>query len=269
MDVVEVAEAARKDNLRGFLVKHHHTATVDRAYLARKAVPGVDVFGGVTLNYSVGGLNPFAVDAALKMGGKMVWMPSVDAKNHGKHFGDLGKYDSRLDYKSPKFYENIEGITILNEEGEMDPKMAEIMDIVSDHDAAISTSHLSLEESKILVQKARRRKIKVVVTHISFVTSNLSLEDQIWMADKGALLELCYSSISPAWRNVSIDEVAANIRHVGPENFILASDLGQVHNPSPPEGLRIYIMLLLERGIEPKEIRMMVKENPEKLLGID
>jgi predicted metal-dependent TIM-barrel fold hydrolase len=89
------------------------------------------------------------------------------------------------------------------------------------------------------------------------------------MASKGAYLELCYSSLSPAWRNITIDEVAGAIRAVGPEHYILASDLGQVHNPPPPEGLRIYIMMLMERGFSPEEIRVMVKDNPEKLLGLD
>ncbi|MCW4036773.1 MAG: hypothetical protein NWE75_06235, partial [Candidatus Bathyarchaeota archaeon] len=83
------------------------------------------------------------------------------------------------------------------------------------------------------------------------------------------LLELCYSSLSPAWRSTSIEEVVEAIRTIGPEHYILASDLGQVHNPPPPEGLRIYIAMLLERGFDPEEIRLMVKDNPERLLGLE
>jgi hypothetical protein len=259
MDAEETAKAARAAGMRGLLIKHHHVPTVERAYFVGKAVPEVEVYGGVTLNYAAGGINPFAVDAALKLGGRMVWMPSADARNHLRHFGEIGKYGSRLDYKKPRIYDNVGGITILDEDGNLVPSVHEILDVTADADAAIATSHLDVEESRTLIEEAKRRKI----------TASLSVEDQRWMASKGAYLELCYSSLSPAWRNATIDEVAHAIREVGPEHYILASDLGQVHNPPPPEGLRIYIMMLLERGFTPEEIRVMVKENPERLLGID
>jgi predicted metal-dependent TIM-barrel fold hydrolase len=144
-----------------------------------------------------------------------------------------------------------------------------ILDIISDYDAVLETSHLDVSESKVLVEEARKKDIKIVVTHVGFITSSLSLEEQRWMAQRVALLELCYSSLSPAWRSISIDEVVNIVSKVGPEHYILASDLGQVHNPSPAEGLRIYIMMLLERGITPDEIEIMVKDNPERLLGLN
>jgi hypothetical protein len=268
MDAVETAKAARAAKMRGIVIKHHHTPSVDRGYFVHKAVPEVEVYGGVTLNYAAGGLNPFAVDSALRLGGKMVWMPSVDARNHKKHFGELGKYGSRLDYDKPGIYRDAQGITILDEGG-LKPEIGQILDIVAEHDAAVATSHLDLEESKALVQESRRRDVKTVVTHVNFVTASLSTDDQRWMAEKGAYLELCYSSLSPAWRSASIDDIAETVRRVGPEHYVLASDLGQVHNPAPPEGLRIYISLLLERGLDPEEVRVMVKDNPEKILGLE
>jgi hypothetical protein len=269
MDAEETAKAAREAGMRGLLIKHHHVPTVDRAYFVSKAVPEVEIYGGVTLNYAAGGLNPFAVDAALKLGGKMVWMPSADAKNHLRHFGEIGKYGSKLDYEKPRIYDNVGGITILDEEGDLVSSVHEILDVIADADAAIATSHLDIEESKALIEEARRRNIRTSVTHVAFVTASLSVEDQRWMASKDAYLELCYSSLSPAWRNATIDDVAQAIREVGPEHYILASDLGQVHNPPPPEGLRIYVTMLLEQGFTPDEIRVMVKENPERLLGLD
>lgn len=270
MDAVEAAEAARAAGMRGIVIKHHHTPTVDRAYLVHRAVPEVEVYGGVTLNYAAGGLNPFAVDAALRLGAKVIWMPSVDALNHTRHFGELGKYGSRLDYDKPRIYEGMEGITVFDDEGGLDPRVGQILDLVADADAAVATSHLDSEESKALVEEARRRGVKkLVATHVGFVTASLSVEEQRWMADRGVFLELCYSSLSPAWRCTSIDEVVEAVREVGPEHYVLASDLGQVHNPPPPEGLRIYVTMLLERGLEPDEIRVMVRENPERLLGLD
>jgi hypothetical protein len=196
-------------------------------------------------------------------------MPSADSSNHFRHFGEIGKYGTRLDYKKPQIYDDVGGITILDSEGKLFPRVHEILDVIADADAAVATSHLNLNESRALVKEARRRGIRAVVTHAKFITASLTVEDQKWMADQGALIELCYSSLSPSWRNASIDDVAREIREVGPEHYILASDLGQVHNPPAPEGLRIYVMMLLERGIEYDEIRAMVKGNTEKLLGLD
>lgn len=270
MDAVEMAESARAAGMAGLVIKHHHTPTVDRAYLTGKMVQGVKVFGGVTLNYNVGGLNPFAVDAALRLGGKIVWMPSADAMNHQKHFGDLGKYDSRLDYDRPDIYGEVSGITIFNDRGKLDKRVGKILDLIAEADAVVATSHLDVEESKALIEEARRRGVKkIIVTHVKFVTAQPSVRDQKWMTDRGAMLELCYCSLSPAWRSTSLEQVVRDIREIGAEHYVLASDLGQVHNPSPSEGLRIYIMMLLERGFTPSEIRVMVKENPEHLLGIE
>ncbi len=268
LDAFEAAEAAGASGLRGIVLKHHHIPTVDRAYFASRAVRGVEVYGGVTLNYAVGGLNPFAVDAALKLGARIIWMPTVDARNHKRCFGELGRYGSRLSYGRPGFYEEAEGISIFDG-GDLDPRLGPILGSIAESDVALATSHLSAEESKVLVEEALRRGVRrIVVTHVDFSTSNMSIEDQIWMAERGALLELCYSSISPAWRCSSIDRSVEAIRRVGVENYIISSDLGQVHNPPPPEGLRIYISLLLEHGFRAEDIMVMVKENPERLLGI-
>ncbi|MFB0543764.1 MAG: DUF6282 family protein, partial [Candidatus Bathyarchaeia archaeon] len=185
MDAVEAAEMARTAGMRGIVFKHHHLPTVDRAYFAHRAVPEVEVYSGITLNYAVGGLNPFAVDAALRLGAKIVWMPSVDARNHLSHFGELGKYGSKLDYRKPPFYESAEGITIYTEDGGLDPSLGLILDSIAEADVALATSHLSVEESMELVEEALRRGVgKVVVTHVAFITASLSIRQQRWMAER-------------------------------------------------------------------------------------
>lgn len=269
MDAHETALVAKKAGMSGFVIKHHHVPTVERAYFVSKSISGIDVFGGVTLNYAVGGLNPFAVDAVMKLGGKIVWMPTIDALNHVHHFGELGKYGTKLDYDKPRIYDRKKGITILDEEMALLQSVHEILDITADANAAIATSHLDLLESKVLVEEAKRKRIKTVVTHVAFVTASFSVEDQRWMAERGAYLEICYNSFTPIWKSATIDDVVTAIRDVGSEHYILASDFGQIHNPTPPEGIRRYIALLLEMGIQPEEIETMVKENPRKLLGID
>jgi hypothetical protein len=92
LDDVGLAEQARAAGMRAVLYKAHEQDTTGRAALVRRAVPGIQAFGGVVLNHAVGGLNPAAVDASIKLGARMVWMPTMSAQHHvgffgGSHFG--------------------------------------------------------------------------------------------------------------------------------------------------------------------------------------
>ena len=268
MDSVEAARSARDAGIRGIVFKHHHIPTVDRAYLAHKAVPEVEAYGGIVLNYAVGGLNSFAVDAALKLGAKVVWMPSIDASNHRKHFGELGGFGGKQTIDKPDLYHDVEGLTVLAKDG-LDPNMEPILRSIAEAGAVLATSHISVQESKALVEEAIRIGVKnIIVTHVDFVTAALTMGDKRWMADRGAFLELCYSTLLPPWRNTTIERTVESIREIGAEHFIVSSDLGQARNPAPADGLRTFIELLIRYGIGPRDVRLMVKENPEKLLGV-
>ena len=267
MDAIEAARSARDAGLRGIVFKHHHISTVDRAYLARKTVSGIEAYSGIVLNYSVGGLNPFAVDSALRLGARIVWMPSIDASNHKQHFGELGGFGGKQTIDRPDLYHNVEGLTILRKNG-LDPNIGPILESIAGAKAVLATSHLSAHESKVLVDEALRKDVeKIIVTHVDFATAALSLDDKRWMASRGAFLELCYSTLLPPWHNTTIENTVESIREIGAEHFIMSSDLGQVRNPTPAEGLRTFNELLLGQGVEPDDIRLMVRENPEKLLG--
>ncbi len=60
----------------------------------------------------------------------------------------------------------------------------------------------------------------------------------------------------------------ANIREVGPESTILATDLGQTTAPYPDEGLATFINNLLDNGFQEREVQRMVRDNPSQLLGV-
>jgi len=269
MDPIEAAKAAKDAGMRGIVFKNHHLPTVDRALLANKVVPEVEIYGGIVLNYSVGGLNPFAVDAALKLGGKIVWMPTIDARNHLKHFGELGAFGSGIASGKPKAYGDMEGLTVWNQSGGIDVRIGQILDTVAEAGAAIATSHLSVDESKALLMEAIRRKVRrFMVTHAFFVTADLSLSEQRWMAERGALLELCYATLLPNLDHALISRIVETLEKIGAENYIISSDLGQARNSPPSHGLRRFIQLLINKGVSTEEIEMMVKFNPEKLLGL-
>lgn len=268
IDGVGAALDAKKAGILGIVLKDHHVPTADRAYLAHKTVPEVEVFGGIVLNYAVGGLNPYAVDAAIRLGAKIVWMPSIDSRNHKRHFGEIGGFGGQLGYKKPFFYDRSEGIEIRDKSG-LDPRLETILRLIAEADIALATSHLSFEESKLLVEQAIRRNVKkVVATHVDFITASLSMDEKKWMAEKGAFLELCYSTLLPPWRHTSIEKMVESINMIGAEHFIISSDLGQLQNPPPSVGLRNFVEMLLKHGVEEEEIHMMIKHNPEKLLGL-
>jgi len=100
----------------------------------------------------------------------------------------------------------------------------------------------------------------------------MSLEDQQALAADGAILVKDIITMMPAWQSLSLQQMVASIRAIGPigpAHCALATDFGQLHHPVPPEGMRMFVQLLLEQGITPDDIRTMVAENPARLLGVD
>src|SRR5919107_174535 len=63
------------------VLKAHEGSTVERAALAARQpeTDGVRVVGGIVLNSPVGGANPDAVEVAARLGGRVVWVPTVSA----------------------------------------------------------------------------------------------------------------------------------------------------------------------------------------------
>src|SRR5262245_66500704 len=76
LDALEAARNARDRGMRGIVIKSHYEFTAGLAYIVRKQVPGIEVFGGVDLNQSVGGMNPAAIEYLARVTGgygRMVW----------------------------------------------------------------------------------------------------------------------------------------------------------------------------------------------------
>src|SRR5579862_9022985 len=81
IDDIDLGHEFLKHGLKGFVLKSHYFPTAERASVVAKAVPGIRAYGALTLNHSVGGLNPVAVELAGRSGCRIVWMPTVDAAN--------------------------------------------------------------------------------------------------------------------------------------------------------------------------------------------
>ena len=260
---VEASRQAAEAGMRAIVFKSHVTCTADRAAIAETVVPGVHVFGSVTLNEAVGGLNPVAVEAALNLGARVVWMPTISARNH------IVRFDGR----PPS------GISMVTEEGDLQPVLFDIFDLVRQHDAILGTAHVSVPEIVALVREARAAGVaKVVVTHPELPWVDVPVDVQEELRDLGAAFERCYvSSIdgAPSLLRGRHSDVApfarivAEIRRVGADSTVLATDFGRSPLPPPVEGMRAYVAALLAEGFSERDIQLMASENPSRLLGLD
>lgn len=247
-DAIDLARAARDAGMRGFIFKSHEYPTAPAAYILSKLIPEILVFGAVSLDDEVGGLNPSALEASARMGARKVWMPTFSAR-HWKRWRNL----------------QGNGITILDEQQRLLPVVDDILSIVKQHDMILGSGHLSTEEQLALVGEARRRGIKTVVTHADFW---IPVEAQAEMARQGAYIEHAYIACTPGHSSTPA-QIATAIRAAGPEQSILSTDLGQAENMSPPEGLRVFIAAMLRCDFAPQEVERMVKRNPAALLNLD
>jgi hypothetical protein len=234
-----------------------------------RAVPGIAAYGAVTLNHSVGGLNPVAVELAGRSGCKIVWMPTVDAANETA---------GRVDGPSTKlpFWAEIQRelagmgiapppLSVVNASGAVTDVARRCVELIAKHDMILATGHLGRAEIFALVKAAREMGArKVLVTHAEFPSQNLSAVEQNELADMGAYIEHCFTTMhtdKAPW-----EAVIASIRKVGPERCVLSTDLGQTINPPVAEGFAMFAQRMLDAEFKVGEIRRMTVENPRALL---
>jgi hypothetical protein len=260
----ETAALAKEAGMRAVVVKDHHSPTALRAYYARKIVPDIEIFGGLALNSYQGGLNPFIVESEIKYGAKIVWMPTVTAANHLRVFGGptFAGYEST--FKVP-----VEGITALDDKGRLKPELDPILELIRDADVVLGTGHFSLEETEALVDRAVEIGVgKILLQHVNFELPNLGPDVQKRFVERGVMVEYSYLPLTPLWFTHPPKVLAQWLDEVGTENCVLVTDIGNMYNPTPPEGLRIFMESLMTEGVPESAIRTMVHENPARLLNL-
>jgi Family of unknown function (DUF6282) len=269
IDDIDCAREFLAHGLKGFVLKSHYIQTGERAQVVSKAVPGSRVFGAVTLNHSVGGLNPVAVELAGRTGCKIVWMPTVDARNETA---------GRLDGGSEKlpFWAKIqrelaaEGISppplsVVDDVGELTEPARRCLERIGKHNMILATGHLGRREIFALVHAAKTMGLKkVVVTHAEFPSQSLTGDEQKELADLGAMIEHCFTTYYTA--KATWESVFANIRRAGVSRAVISTDLGQTINPPVAEGFGMFAQRLLDGGFTAEEVRTMAVINPTRLV---
>ena len=263
----DLTALALEAGYRGVLLKTHESTSVFRANLVQKHFEDkIDVFGGLVLNSFVGGFNPYAVDLSAKMGAKMIWMPTITAQHHFDFYG-APQYGSMKSASAPLVPK--EGLTVFDEGKKIKREVEEVLELVAQHDLCLGTGHLDNEEILAVCEKAQEVGIKkIAITHPDFELNKLPLSDQVQLSKKGIFMEKSILPMMPMWHSITPAQTSESIRAIGPERCVLQTDFGQAHHPDHVAGMELFIIMLLENGITPEEIRLMLVDNPQELMGL-
>jgi hypothetical protein len=254
IDAIDLARLAKSRGMRGLVLKNHYEPTASLAYIVRKEVPGIEVFGGIDLNLSVGGMNPNAVEhmAAITGGyGRFVWMATFDSENQVRY--------SKQDRPSVRIAQN----------GRLVPEAKAVIAVIAKRNLVMATGHSSAEEDLMLVREAKAEGVQhMVVTHAMLQPTHMSEVQMLEAAKMGAYIEFVYNGLIGTAKEYDFEDYAKAIRYVGVDHCILSSDMGQPGNPLHTDGLTAFYAGLREQGIMQVDIDRMSKENPARLIGL-
>jgi hypothetical protein len=262
-DGLDVARACEQGGMAGVVLKAHEGSTVEAAAVLDRLSPSLHVLGGVVLNRYVGGINPAAAEAALRLGGRCIWFPTIDADAHARAFGSTGTYPAQSGG-----IESSTGIRLLDEGGELVDAAREVLALAAEHDALVATGHLARDEIAALHAAARQAGVRrFLVQHPSFTVPGLAVAELEPLVEQGAVVELTYLNVSPLWQTSTVEEAAETLSRLGGDAVVVSSDAGQAHNPSPPDALRSFARALYEHGVREADLTKALRDTPSRLIG--
>jgi hypothetical protein len=258
IDALDLAKLAKDAGMRALVLKNHWAPTVQLAYTVSRVVPGIEIYGAISLDRAVGGINPEAVRQAAAFAGKklkIVWMPTYDSENN-----------VRFDHKNTPFVSVARDRKLL-------PETMEVLGIIAKEGIVLATGHSSADEDLLLVREARRLGIShIVVTHPLVTMIHMSIPQMKEAAQLGAYIELCGNALLPTQPKagqLSVAEYIKAIRGIGVEHVILSGDFGQAVNPVHTVAWKQYFDVMRRAGFTDSELDVMARKNPAVLLGLE
>ncbi len=261
-DQLEIAKKDMEIGMAAVVFKAHTIPTAATAFYVQKAIDElakstgrkpIRAFGGITLNYYQGGLNPAAVQMCADLGGKVVWLPSHDSAHHRRVMGNSG------------------GIELLDERDKPVPELREIMKIVAENDLILDPCHAGTKQRFVVIKEAKKIGVKrFMITHPNWNVTKATHQQMAEMGELGAYIGLFAYGDIPNFNNPNCDplEMLEIIKKVGPKRIIIASDLGTVVNVPPWEGMKLFVRILLASNVSRKDIQTMCRDNPRQLLNL-
>ncbi|WP_017549830.1 DUF6282 family protein [Salinicoccus carnicancri] len=260
----ELIEDVSRAKMAGIVLKAHEGSTFDRSTLLQEKYPHLNIVGGLVCNLFTGGVKKAPVDMALRMGAKIIWMPTISGAQHKRYFAQ--HYKENIFNSDEELDEPECGLTV-TENGVIKEEVKKVLTLIAQKDAVLATGHLEAKEVMMIVDEARNQGVKrILIQHADLGIAPLSLEQQKQLARKGCIIEKCYLACSQDFQDITVREMARSIEEIGAEHCALVTDYGQAHNIPVVEALESFIVELLEENISEEEIRQMVVDNPHSLI---
>ena len=260
LTALEALKRASAEGMGGFLLVDHTYNTAMVAQVLNEMEYETEVFGAIILNESVGALNPFVVEAAIRMGARQIEMPTYSARNHKEKYGD--------DQTIFPYQTGPMGCYILNDRGRLNPEVEDILQLLRESHCFLGTGHLSVPEIEVLVARAKELHLQVLVNSVSLDMIDMPLSIQKRLAADNVFMEHDYTAFTDIVRKKTpIESIVEQIREVGAERCIIASDAGNPNIPDLFVALKDFIRRLLKNGITENEVNLMTRETPRLLLA--
>ena len=261
LDDIEAAIQAKEAGLRGVVLKNHFFPTAERALIGKNKT-GFDLIGSITLNKTVGGINPYAVEMAIKEGAKIVWMPTIHSLSTVRRPDVVAIFQEVI---KP----GEDGLSLLKDK-KLVSTVCDVLEIIKDSNVVLATGHIYPEEVIALVKKAVEMKLnKIILTHpfSSLVRMSMDQVKGLLNLAKNIFVEFTSYDCCPYIKNpLTIEQITEYIAEIGCESVILTSDGGQQYNPYPVDMLTDMIEKLLA-SLSRDDIKTMLVENPSYLLN--
>jgi len=252
LDDVELVRQCDAFEMAGAMLKCHYEQTASRAILVNKyGGAKAKAFGSISLNSTVGGMNPYAVDRALVLGAKMIWLPTKDSEN-----GMINKPDKAFSRPPVRF---------LGDDGKPVREFYEVLEVAKKYGVYVATGHIYPHEAIIACREGLAHGVNMILTHPDIELTLISLEDQVALAREGVMVEKVWGTV---WdKSITVPEMAATIRAIGPEHIFIDSDFGQADNPPPVYGIHDFVSGMLREGISKEDLKTMLCTNPARIVG--
>ena len=254
-DAFEIVKLAKERGMRGLVLKNHWTESAGLAWLIRKhGTQGIEVYGSVTLDSPVGGVNPMAVRYMVDVEGtwgRIVWMPTHDSEHE------------------VNYYKETRTKAIVSRNGRLIPEVIEVLDLIKERNLTLATGHVTPEEVLMIMAEARKRGItKIIVTHpiLGEQFTNMSLPQMQEAVKRGGAIEITAGTVfrdGPA-KARAIETIKA----LGTHNVFVASDSGLVGTPNHPDALAMAARALRAAGFSEQDLKRMFKDTPARLVGL-
>jgi hypothetical protein len=242
VDAIDAANLAKSLGMRAILITSHYEPTAALAFTVRKAVSGLEVFGGVSFELSTGGINPAAVEQMLRVKGaygRLVEFPTFDTE-----------WRVQAEGKNRPF-------VAVSRKGELVPEAKQVIALVAKHNLILSTGHSTAEDALLIVREANRQGVKHLLVGHNPELSIAQMQEAIRL---GAYIEFAkQNSDFPG------DSYGENLRKIGPEHALLAETGVSIY---PPNLVGAFAAQLKRQSFTDRELDIMMKENPAKMLDL-